>query len=77
MSLYQCSKCGAKENTAVSGGGYLARLIDRDGLIEKDLDPDGRYCSECFTGEWHGKFPKEIFPLGSMRTDREGNLMRR
>lgn len=76
MSLYQCDKCGARENTALSDGGYLARLIAPEELVEKGLDPKGKYCSECFTGTWHGRFPKTIYPLGTMETDREGSLRR-
>lgn len=42
MSLYQCQKCGAVENTAL--GEYWGREI--------------KLCSECGRGKWHGKFPK-------------------
>jgi hypothetical protein len=74
VSLFQCSECGGCENTALAGGGYLAHLIAPEELIKKGLDPKGRYCSECFTGFWHGKFSKDIYPLGTMETDRDGNL---
>ncbi len=77
MSLFQCSKCGVQENTALSGGGYLARLLEPETLTTMGLDSEGRYCSECFTGEWHGRFPKEYFPTGTMKTDHEGNLRTR
>lgn len=77
MSLFQCDGCGTRENTATSDGGYLAHILDRDGLREKGLNPDGVYCSECYTGKWHGRFPKEFYPMGTMMTDREGNLSRR
>lgn len=58
MSLYQCEKCGAKENTAL--GAYWSRDI--------------KLCSECSTGEWHGQFRKVILPLGMFVTNRDGNL---
>lgn len=58
MSLYQCQRCGAKENTAL--GSYWNRAE--------------KLCSECATGEWHGKFPKVILPIGMYVTNKEGNL---
>ena len=44
MPLFVCDICKAKENTAL--GDYWNEVI--------------RKCSECATGKWHGKFPKEI-----------------
>lgn len=43
MSLFVCDRCGCVENTA---------LGDYWGCAEK-------VCSECSTGTWHGRFPKE------------------
>lgn len=60
MSLYQCTKCGARENTAC--GHYWA------------AEEGKALCSECHTGTWHGKFPKIILPIGMFITDRHGNL---
>ena len=77
MSLFQCSKCGGRENTALAEGGFLAHLMDRESLIALGLDPNGKYCSLCYTGKWHGKFPQEFYPLGTMATDRNGNLRRK
>jgi len=77
VSLFQCSKCGGRENTALSEGGYLAHRIAPEELVKKGLDPKGKYCSACFTGTWHGRFPQEFYPLGSMETDHEGNLRRK
>lgn len=74
MSLYQCDKCGGRENTALSDGGYLAHLLWPEELVERGLDPEGEYCSLCYSGKWHGKFPQEFYPLGSMETNRDGNL---
>ena len=42
--------------------------------LEKGLKPGGRYCSACWTGEWHGKLERIFYPPGSMTTDHEGNL---
>jgi len=59
VSLYQCEKCGAKENTAL--GSYWGK--------------DKKICSECYSGKWHNKFPKEILlPIGMFVTNDEGNL---
>lgn len=58
MSLFQCEECGGRENTAT--GAYW--------LEEKKL------CSECHTGEWHGKFPKMILPKGMFIRNKQGNL---
>jgi hypothetical protein len=46
MSLFKCSKCGCVENTAL--GEFWPKWRTKDWL-----------CSECATGKWHGKFPKE------------------
>lgn len=58
MSLYQCERCGAKENTAL--GSFW--------------NQEEKLCSECATGTWHGKFPKRILPLGMFKTNGRGNL---
>ena len=58
MSLFQCERCGARENTA---------------LAQNWLD-DGEICSECRTGQWHGVFEKIVLPKGMFVTDRQGNL---
>lgn len=47
MPLFNCSHCGAIENTAL-GAYWYNRAKGRPVL-----------CSECDTGTWHGKFPKE------------------
>jgi hypothetical protein len=76
MSLFQCDKCGVIENTALTFG-YLAHLLEPEELVKQGLDPKGRYCSECHGGKWHGKFPREVHPVGTMETDRNGNVRRR
>lgn len=107
MSLFQCSKCGCRENTALSSGAHayannhLYQNADEALASYKEIlglspqDDFGAYCSTCspfwFTakgnlgvganpcptpgkGEWHGRFPREFYPVGTMRTDHEGNL---
>ena len=77
MSLYQCEKCGCCENTAV--GWYW---------WTKEAGPefeDKKLCSACGpktfidgsptgVGQWHGKFERIFYPLGTMETDSNGNL---
>jgi hypothetical protein len=58
MSLYQCEKCGAMENTAL--GAYWLREV--------------KLCSECDTGTWHGRFKKIMLPMGMFVTNKDGNL---
>ena len=43
MPLFKCNQCGAVENTALGAYWHLWE------------DP---VCSECDTGQWHGKFEK-------------------
>lgn len=63
MSLFQCDKCGVIENTSLTwyhgrGQGMLA------------------LCSACHPEicKWHERFPRRLFPIGTMETDREGNI---
>jgi hypothetical protein len=58
MSLYQCEKCGGRENTAT--GSYWGEKV--------------KLCSECKTGEWHGSFPKLLLPKNMFITNNAGNL---
>lgn len=58
MSLFQCTNCGARENTAPVG------LAGRE----------KKQCSECLTGTWHGLFPKMLLPIGMFVTNNQGNL---
>ena len=57
MPLFVCEKCGCVENTAL-GNYWLAKE---------------RLCGECYTGSWHGRFPKrkataeELANLGPSR----------
>lgn len=62
MSLYECSKCHAVENTA-TGDYHGAKM-------------DGRpvQCSECATGKWHGAFPKRLVSETHYVTNARGLL---
>lgn len=52
MSLFECSKCGVIENTAVTSGSW-SNLY---GNPKKPME-----CSECADGQWHGLFPRQSF----------------
>ena len=60
MSLFQCERCGARENTALVDGYWMNK--------------GGKQCSECKTGKWHGEFDKILLPLGMFKTNSQGNL---
>lgn len=47
MPLFKCDRCNCIDNTAL-GGSYWFR--ERTG---------GAFCSECYTGKWHGRFEKK------------------
>lgn len=47
MPLFTCSRCKAIENTAL--GAYWVEQARGLPVL----------CSECATGTWHGRFPKE------------------
>jgi hypothetical protein len=51
MPLFNCSQCGVIENTAL--GAYWNKLRKNEPVL----------CSECSTGEWHGKFSKSFEQL--------------
>ena len=82
MSLYQCEKCGAIENTAL--GFYHSRNMD---IWPKEFEGK-KLCSECGPtsykdgkpteyGKWHGRFNKSIHPLDTLYTDKQGNVRRK
>lgn len=60
MPLFECEECHCVENTAT--GRYW-------GQKHKALPV---LCSECHTGEWHGRFPKQ--PAAGMLIDQDGHL---
>ena len=57
MSLFQCSKCGCAEDTALCRF-WTARLREARPLCSA-CDPD--------IGKWHGEFPREPFALRKNR----------
>ena len=63
MSLFQCEKCGCRENTALSEGYWEDVHNGKPGV-----------CSKCKTGEWHGEFPRIMLPKGKFFTNAKGNL---
>ena len=58
MPLFNCTKCGAVENTALSG--YWPAYYGRDKSV-----PFQPLCSKCDPGigEWHGRFPRRYEPV--------------
>lgn len=46
MPLYECERCHAIDNTALTE--FWTRQVDNLAQL----------CSECETGTWHGEFPK-------------------
>jgi hypothetical protein len=48
MPLFECSKCGIVENTAVTSGSWINKASGKPML-----------CSECADGKWHGLFPRQ------------------
>jgi hypothetical protein len=74
MSIFQCSGCGCAENTALTHGYFGPRFNPEYAKSRNLLDPNGHYCSSCWSGEWHGKFEQKFYPLKTMETDHEGNL---
>lgn len=73
MSIFQCDGCGCAENTALTTGRWGPHFSP-DKAVAKGLSPAGRYCSQCWDGKWHGKFPQNFYPKGTMRTNAVGNL---
>lgn len=64
MSLFQCSKCGCRENTAVSNWAW------------RTTHGQEPLCSACdpLIGKWHEEFPRIFLPLGEFKTNQVGNL---
>lgn len=54
MPLFECAKCHCVENTALSG------FWEQEMKAHQETKPLEPICSECETGEWHGKFPKQL-----------------
>lgn len=85
MSLFQCQRCGCRENTALAYqgcDGYAVRFFDWTGIEDrKGL----KLCSACGPtlyangkptdlGKWHGQFRRAFYPLGLMKTNPKGSL---
>lgn len=62
MPLYMCRSCGSVENTAL--GSYWQQEM----VAHEAEQPFAPKCSACFTGEWHGKFPRKS--AAGMMTDK-------
>lgn len=89
MSLYQCEQCGCVENTAV--GFYHGSDMDiyPPEVRGKKLcsvcgpthfasgEPILRYNEGPAFGQWHGKFNRVFFTLGSLYTNENGNVARK
>lgn len=60
MPLFNCTSCGAVENTALSN--YWA---DQSASRRTSSVPFNPVCSKCDPriGEWHGKFPRKYEPV--------------
>lgn len=56
MPLFRCDKCGCIDNTA-AGGNYWHKHRG-EGWVKVPVDQQKALCCECFTGAWHGRFPK-------------------
>lgn len=64
VSLFECTRCHAVENTALAAGGYWLNRCDGKPVL----------CSECVTGTWHGQFPKKLVGETRYVTARDGTL---
>lgn len=71
MPLYECTKCGALENTAA--GPYWIEQME----AHRTGGPFKPTCSLCSYGKWHGLFEKKnAKEAGFTRVDRQGFLHR-
>jgi hypothetical protein len=50
VSLFECTRCHAVENTALAGAGYWLNSAEGKPVL----------CSECVSGKWHGQFEKKL-----------------
>lgn len=71
MSLFQCYKCGCRENTATCN--FWSRM---DGQWRGVKSKPWMLCSACDPdiGEWHDRFPRIYLPKGMFVTNGHGNL---
>ena len=67
MPLYVCEKCNCVDNTALDGNYWQSRKCFSK-ATELAL------CSECHSGKWHDKFPKENFNDEPYNGKRDSNF---
>lgn len=60
MPLFNCSKCGVVENTAL--GAYWYNSCKGKPVL----------CSECATGKWHGEFAREFYKIEDQSGEARG-----
>lgn len=73
MSLFQCSKCGCIENTALSM--YHIQRLEKRPVECSACEPDPDSLDN--TEGWHDRFPRRYLPKGQFVKDRNGNLIHR
>ena len=66
MSLFECLKCHAVDNTALTD--YWMRTTGYGQAKGPAL------CSECSEGKWHGQFPKRTRAEAGYITGKDGFL---
>lgn len=69
MSLFQCSRCGCLENTALCN--YHWAKINKEPVLCSVCGGDGTNQN---TYEWHGVFERIFLPKGMFVTNKKGNL---
>lgn len=84
MSLFQCAKCGCRENTALSDQGFIftssynwTGLEDFKGQKLCCVCGPTKHCDDTpvsKAGKWHERFPRRFLPKGMFKTARDGNL---
>jgi hypothetical protein len=80
MSIYQCEICGCAENTALGWYWYTKNAGKQfEGKKLCSACAPTHYLNGLATGlgDWHEKFERIYYPIGTMKTDDEGNLIRR
>ena len=82
MAIFQCTRCGVAENSAL--GIYNRR--HRNSRFFSNVEDGEALCCMCapsmykngsptkYTGQWHGCFERHYLPKGSCFTNRNGNL---
>lgn len=85
MSIFQCTRCGVAENSAL--GVYNSR--HRNSRFFSGVEDGEALCCMCapstykdgsptkYTGQWHNRFTRHFLPKKSCFTNNEGNLEHR